>query len=83
MTCCVSYGIARARSFVCVVAGDVTVHDRGRVVPVTVVHGRRACGRGVVAVVVCGGHVVAILVACVASHVCGGVMAVTWWCDVS
>lgn len=33
----VSCGIARARSFVCVVAGGVTVHDRGRVVPVPVV----------------------------------------------
>lgn len=34
-----------------VIACDVTVHDRGRAVPVAVVHGRRACGRGVVAVI--------------------------------
>ena len=36
----VSCGIARARSFVCVIAGDVTVHDRGRVASASVVHGR-------------------------------------------
>lgn len=34
-----------------VIAGDVTVHDRGRVASASVVHGRRACGRGAVAVV--------------------------------
>lgn len=34
-----------------VIAGDVTVHDRGRVASASVVHGRRACGRGAVSVV--------------------------------
>lgn len=34
-----------------VIAGDVTVHDRGRIASASVVHGRRACGRGAVSVV--------------------------------
>lgn len=62
---------------------DVAVHDRGRAVAVAVVHGRRVCGRGVVSVCVwwsCRG----VLAVSVVSHVCGGVVAVTWrcaWCD--
>lgn len=48
LTACVSCAIRRARSFVCTIA---CVHDRGRAVPVAVVHGRRTCGRGVVAVI--------------------------------
>lgn len=39
LTDCVSCAIRRARSFVCTIA---CVHDRGRAVPVAVVHGRRA-----------------------------------------
>lgn len=65
----VSCGIARARSFVCTIA---CVHDRGRAVPVAVVHGRawpsclwpwcrgRDHGRAVSAVAV--RHVVAVAV---------------------
>lgn len=79
----------RAGAFLCLrnCMCDVAVHDRGRAVAVAVVHGRawpscvwpwcrvRPCPwwscRGVLAV-------------SVVSHVCGGVVAVTWrcaWCD--
>lgn len=61
-----------------VIAGDVTVHDRGRVASASVVHGRRACGRGAVSVVA-----VAVAVAVVPwtwpRHGRDRVMAVTAW----
>ncbi len=69
LTDCVSCAIRRARSFVCTIA---CVHDRGRAVPVAVVHGRawpsclwpwcrgRDHGRAVSAVAV--RHVVAVAV---------------------
>lgn len=83
----VSCGIARARSFVCAIA-CVTWPCMIVAVPwlwpsCMAVHGRRVCGRGVVSVCVwwsCRG----VLAVSVVSHVCGGVVAVTWrcaWCD--
>lgn len=87
LTCCVSCGIARVRSFVCTIA-CVTWPCMIVAVPwlwpsCMAVHGRRVCGRGVVSVCVwwsCRG----VLAVSVVSHVCGGVVAVTWrcaWCD--
>lgn len=85
LTDCVSCAIRRARSFVCTIA---CVHDRGRAVPVAVVHGRawpsclwpwcrgRDHGRAVSAVAVRHVVAVAVIVAAVAVRPLDAITAV-------